>query len=440
MSIINSLSAWQWIVILAVPPAIVALYFLKLKRQPLEVPSTYLWSRTIEDLHVNSIWQRLRQSLLLLLQLLLVALLIFACLRPGWRGTSLVGDRFIFLIDNSASMNATDVQPSRLEAAREQVIALIDQMKTGDVAMVVSFSDTPDVVQSFTENRALLRQSVSHIEPTNRRSSLRGALRVAAGRANPGRTSDSDNAADIQVADPMPATMYLYTDGGFSAVPNFSLGNLEPLYIAVGSESPKNLAVETIEQHYFTVDNDKKYELLVRLLIREKPHQAIIFCRTKRGTERLYQRLSKLTKRVECIHGDMPQSGRDRVMRMLREGKLRLLVATDVVGRGIDVTAISHIINYDIPQFCDDYVHRVGRTGRMGSEGIAFTFVAPEEGTELTRIEQRINQLLKRDEIRGIETSRTEPEESLSDDDEATEDSPPPKPFSSRRRRYRRGL
>ncbi len=86
MDFINTLNLWQWIVLGLVPAAILALYFLKLKRQPLEVPSTYLWSRTIEDLHVNSIWQRLRQSLLLFLQLLLIAILMLACWRPGWRG------------------------------------------------------------------------------------------------------------------------------------------------------------------------------------------------------------------------------------------------------------------------------------------------------------------------------------------------------------------
>ncbi len=204
--------------------------------------------------------------------------------------------------------------------------------------------------------------------------------------------------------------------------------------------SPKNLSVDTIEQHYFTVDNDKKYELLVRLLIREKPVQAIIFCRTKRGTERLHNRLRKLTKRVECIHGDMPQSARDRVMRMLREGKVRLLVATDVVGRGIDVSAISHIINFDIPQFCDDYVHRVGRTGRMGSEGIAFTLVTPEEGSELTRIEQRINTLLKRDEIRGLEATTLQAQQEEGDGESEDSESKKPAPFGSRRRRHRRGL
>ena len=89
-------------------------------------------------------------------------------------------------------------------------------------------------------------------------------------------------------------------------------------------------------------------------------------------------------------------------MKAFRAGEVRLLVATDVVGRGIDVTSISHIINYDIPQSCDDYVHRVGRTGRMGREGVAYTFVTPEEGGELTRIEMLINRLLKRDEIEGF--------------------------------------
>ena len=166
--------------------------------------------------------------------------------------------------------------------------------------------------------------------------------------------------------------------------------------------STKDLAVETIEQSYFTVDPERKFDLLVKLLERENPQQAIVFCRTKRGTDKVCRRLSEKFKGVDTIHGDLQQSARDRVMRHFREGKTKVLVATDVVGRGIDVTTISHIINYDIPQFCDDYVHRVGRTGRMGREGIAFTFVSPEEGNELTRIEMRINRLLKRDEIPGF--------------------------------------
>jgi ATP-dependent RNA helicase DeaD len=166
--------------------------------------------------------------------------------------------------------------------------------------------------------------------------------------------------------------------------------------------SAQEISVETIEQFYFTVDPERKFDLLERLIAREEPRQAIIFCRTKRGTDKVNHRLGRKFKDVACIHGDLAQNVRDRVMAAFREGKVRYLVATDVVGRGIDVTGISHIINYDIPQFCDDYVHRVGRTGRMGREGVAYTFVSPEEGNELTRIEMRIDRLLKRDEIQGF--------------------------------------
>jgi ATP-dependent RNA helicase DeaD len=167
--------------------------------------------------------------------------------------------------------------------------------------------------------------------------------------------------------------------------------------------SPTDVSVETIEQFYFTVIPEKKFELLVKLLRRDKPRQAIVFCRTKRGTEKIYRHLQKKIDAVDCIHGDLPQRSRDSTMSAFREGRVRCLVATDVVGRGIDVSGISHIINYDIPNFCDDYVHRVGRTGRMGREGVAYTFVTPEEGAELTRIEMRIDKLLKRAELEGFE-------------------------------------
>ncbi len=103
------------------------------------------------------------------------------------------------------------------------------------------------------------------------------------------------------------------------------------------------------------------------------------------------------------MHGDMAQNVRDRVMRQFRAGDVKLLIATDVVGRGIDVTSISHIINYDVPESADDYVHRVGRTGRMGRDGVAYTFVNTEQGMELTRIEQLINKLLTRGEMEGFD-------------------------------------
>ena len=207
--------------------------------------------------------------------------------------------------------------------------------------------------------------------------------------------------------------------------------------------SPQDVSVETIEQHYYTVDRERKFELLVRLLEREQPAQSIVFCRTKRGTEKIFQRLTKRIGDVDCMHGDMQQSARDRVMAKFRKGTVKCLVATDVVGRGIDVTGISHIINFDIPQFCDDYVHRVGRTGRMGRDGVAYTFVEPEEGYELTRIEQRINRLLIRDEMEGFDTLA--PLAKLETDVTAADESkpvPPPPPLGKGRppKRYRKAL
>lgn len=241
----NTLAPWQWGLIALVPPAIVALYFLKLRRQPLEVPSTYLWKKSIEDLHVNSLWQRLRQSLLLFLQLLLVALAMLALLRPGWEGTKLDGERFIFLIDNSASMSSTDAteDKNRLEAAKKLVEGMIDQMSSGMTAMVISFADTPQVVQEFTDNRRLLRERVATIQPTNRGTDLHGALELADGLANPNRVPLREGDRDIDVVEARPATIYIFSDGRFERVKDFSLGNLKPYYVPIGSLDAPNLAI-----------------------------------------------------------------------------------------------------------------------------------------------------------------------------------------------------
>jgi ATP-dependent RNA helicase DeaD len=166
----------------------------------------------------------------------------------------------------------------------------------------------------------------------------------------------------------------------------------------------------TIDQYYFSVEPLQKYDLLVALLGREQPQQAIVFCRTKLGTERLFRRLEKSRdyEAIATLHGDMTQNARERVMKQFRAGDIRLLIATDVVGRGIDVSSVSHIINFDVPSLAEDYVHRVGRTGRMGREGVAFTFVSRDQGEDLTSIELQINQLLKRDHIEGLSIAPTE--------------------------------
>ncbi len=257
----SMLSPWQWLLLSLIPPAIVALYFLKLRRQPLEVPSTYLWHRTIEDMHVNSLWQKLRHSLLLLLQLLLVALLMLACLRPNWRGQSLTGDRLVILVDASASMNATDEAPSRLDVAKQKGTELIDRMQQGDAAMIISFSDQARVEQPFTTNRRQLRQRLQRIAPTSRASDISEALRAAAGLANPGRSGDT-SAGDAPAADALPASLFILSDGGFRAVPNFSMGNLQETFIPLGKREVDNVGIVAFSAEDSVSDDDQLQALV----------------------------------------------------------------------------------------------------------------------------------------------------------------------------------
>ncbi len=254
MTWIPMLGPLQWVLIGLVPPLIIMLYFLKLRRVPLEVPSTYLWQKAIEDLHVNSIWQRLRKNLLLLLQLLAVAALILALLRPGFRGQETLGNRSIFVIDNSASMRSTDVGPSRLEQAKKQASQMVDALEDNDVGMVIAFSDGPDIRQGFSSDKNKLKDAIQTIEPTNRTTDLNEALRAASGLANPGRTSQIEDLNDIQVADAMPATLYIFSDGGFQS-PQIDLGNLEAQYIPIGDVFPNNVGIIA-----FTADRNAENE------------------------------------------------------------------------------------------------------------------------------------------------------------------------------------
>jgi hypothetical protein len=242
MNWINALSWPQWLLLAAIPPAVLSLYFLKLKRKRLEVSSTLLWRKTLEDIHVNSIWQRLRKNLLLYLQLAFLALLILACLRPGWSGQDRIGERRIYVIDNSASMQATDTSPSRLELAKEKVKNLLSETASDDVGMVIAFSDRADVRQGFTKDKARLLAAVDSIQPTNHPTDISEALRAAAGLANPGRSS-FDNLSDIQVADAIPATVYLLSDGGFGDLGDSDLGQLKVEFLPIGETGTANVGV-----------------------------------------------------------------------------------------------------------------------------------------------------------------------------------------------------
>jgi len=165
----------------------------------------------------------------------------------------------------------------------------------------------------------------------------------------------------------------------------------EPIELNLSKDEP---SVESIQQYYITVDHDRKMELLIHLLRRDKPRQCIVFTRTKRGADRLAERLQNKVDGVATIHGDMQQTARNRVMKKFREGGITVLVATDVVGRGIDVSGISHVVNFDIPDDAENYLHRIGRTGRMGKDGVAYLFVGPDQGEPLTAIETLINKTI----------------------------------------------
>jgi len=169
--------------------------------------------------------------------------------------------------------------------------------------------------------------------------------------------------------------------------------------------SPQKVTVENIRQSYITVDEEKKFDLLLRVIDREQPRQCIIFTQRKRSADKLHRLLRHEHKRVATMHGDLPQPERNRIMQEFRDGEIVFLVATDVVGRGIDVTGISHIINYDLPEDPENYVHRVGRTGRMGADGIAISFVTPEQGELLTAIEIFINKMVDQEFIEGFQAS-----------------------------------
>jgi ATP-dependent RNA helicase DeaD len=178
---------------------------------------------------------------------------------------------------------------------------------------------------------------------------------------------------------------------------------IEPVHVNM---APERMTVDKIRQTYLSVDEDRKFDALVRILQRDNPRQAIIFCERKRWVEEVYFMLRRVAQRAACMHGDLSQSLRNRIMRGFREGKIRFLVATDVVGRGIDVKNISHVINYDLPEDPENYVHRIGRTGRIGADGIAIAFVTPEQGELLTEIESYINREIPAEIIEGFQGVR----------------------------------
>lgn len=241
---------WCGLILLFIPLAILLLYFLKLKRKPLSVPSTFLWRKSIEDLHVNSFFQWLRQNVLLLLILLVVLLLIYGLLALRFHGGSGGGKHYILMIDNSASMSATDIAPNRLEWAKQEALKEIDAADDNDFGMVIVFNSSAEIIQSYTSNRGSLRRAVEDIKPTQRPTRIEEALTLADSLANPSRSTDdaASRPEGVQpgkertyVATEGQATeVHLYSDGRFADVANFTLGNLSPRFHVAGQPGPEN--------------------------------------------------------------------------------------------------------------------------------------------------------------------------------------------------------
>jgi ATP-dependent RNA helicase DeaD len=154
--------------------------------------------------------------------------------------------------------------------------------------------------------------------------------------------------------------------------------------------TPKQLTVDAIAQAFVEVAANEKAARLVELLKTEEPEQAIIFCRTKIGASKLEKTLKDKGLDVKALHGDMSQGSRDGVMIAFKDHRVRLLVATDIAARGLDIEHVTHVINFDVPASSEVYVHRIGRTGRVGRTGRAITFVTPAQREEIGRIERDV--------------------------------------------------
>jgi Superfamily II DNA and RNA helicases len=167
----------------------------------------------------------------------------------------------------------------------------------------------------------------------------------------------------------------------------------EPVTVQV---SRQNKTAQTVEQVVYPVAAASKTALLLDLLESNDYERVIVFTRTRRGAERLAHILTARELKANRIHADRSQSQRENALREFRQGRTKVLVATDIAARGIDVDAVSHVINYDVPEVPEDYVHRVGRTGRAGNSGQAITLVTPVEETAMLCIERLTQQKVKR--------------------------------------------
>ncbi|MFA9421775.1 MAG: DEAD/DEAH box helicase, partial [Gammaproteobacteria bacterium] len=201
-----------------------------------------------------------------------------------------------------------------------------------------------------------------------------------------------------------------------------------PVEIAV---SPRNTTVESIKQWICPVDKNQKAALLAKLILDNEWQQVLVFSRTKHGANKLVRQLESSGINATAIHGNKSQSARTKALADFKNGSTRILVATDIAARGLDIDQLPQVVNFDLPNIPEDYIHRIGRTGRAGAGGQAVSLVSADEFKQLSDIEHLIKQLLKRKLIGGFEPVHDLPESSLTQ--RAPRPSKPKKPKTGHR-------
>jgi len=177
--------------------------------------------------------------------------------------------------------------------------------------------------------------------------------------------------------------------------------------------SPRNTTAASVKQVVYPVDKSNKIRLLSHLIQENDWEQVLVFSRTKRGADRLAKQLDKNRISAAAIHGDKSQGARTRALADFKKGKIKVLVATDIAARGIDISELPHVINFDLPDAAENYVHRIGRTGRGGASGEAISLVCADEVDVLRDIEKLIGKLLPREVIEGFAPTQELPETQL---------------------------
>ncbi|HSG52563.1 MAG TPA: DEAD/DEAH box helicase, partial [Rheinheimera sp.] len=165
----------------------------------------------------------------------------------------------------------------------------------------------------------------------------------------------------------------------------------------------RNTTAADIEQVVYAVDTDRKAELVTHLVRSKNWHQVLIFSRTKQGVDKLVQQLNKANIVTQAFHGDLSQGAREKVLQEFKQGKIQVLVATDVAARGLDIVELKYVINFELPFIAEDYIHRIGRTGRAGSAGLAVTLFSQEDALLLEEVEVVLDKRLPQQWLSGFE-------------------------------------